>query len=58
MLVISARKLIGIRPASSEITTATMIVFGTGVSVRGFTLWKISGSMPSRAIANRMRVWP
>ena len=58
MLVISARKLIGISPASSAMTTATMIVFGTGVSVRGFTLWKISGSMPSRAIANRMRVWP
>ena len=37
MLVISARKLIGSTPASSETTTATMIVAGTGVSVRGFT---------------------
>ncbi len=58
MLVISARKLIGIRPASRQMTTATMIVFGTGVRVRGFTLWKSSGIMPSRDIANRMRVWP
>ena len=58
MLVISARKLMGIMPASSAMTTATMIVFGTGVSVRGFTLWNSSGSMPSRDIANRMRVWP
>ena len=58
MLVISARKLIGIRPASRQMTTATMIVFWTGVSVRGFTLWNISGIMPSRDIANRMRVWP
>ena len=35
-----------------------MIVFGTGVWVRGFTLWNSSGIIPSRAIANRMRVWP
>ncbi len=57
-LVISARKLIGMKPASSEITTATMMVLGIGVRVRGFTLWKISGIIPSRDIANRMRVWP
>src|SRR6478609_7669831 len=57
-LVISARKLIGMKPASSEITTATMMVLGIGVRVRGFTLWNTSGIMPSRDIANRMRVWP
>ena len=58
MLVISARKLIGRRPARIEITTATMIVAGTGVSVRGFSLWNSGGTIPSRPIANRMRVWP
>ncbi len=31
---------------------------GTGVSVRGFTFRKIDGIMPSRPIANRIRVWP
>ena len=58
MLVISARKSIGSTPASSEITTAQTIVAGTGVSVRGFSLWKNRGIMPSRLIANRIRVWP
>jgi len=58
MLVISARKLIGSTPASSETTMATMIVAGTGVKVRGFTRWKIDGIMPSRPIAKRIRVWP
>ena len=58
MLVISARKLIGSSPASSETMTATMIVAGTGVSVRGFSLWNSGGTMPSRPIANRIRVWP
>ena len=58
MLVISARKLIGSSPASSETTTATTIVAGTGVSVRGFRRWKNAGTMPSRPIAKRMRVWP
>ena len=58
MLVISARKLIGIRPAIRPMTTATMTVLWIGVSVRGFTLWKISGIMPSRDIANRIRVCP
>ena len=37
---------------------ATMIVFGTGVLVTGFTLWNSSGIIPSLAIANRMRVCP
>ena len=45
------------RPAARS-TTATMIVCGTGVSVRGFTLWNSGGTIPSRPIANRMRVWP
>ena len=58
MLVISARKLIGISPASSEMTTATMMVDGTGVIVRGFTLWNSGGTIPSRPIAKRMRVCP
>ena len=58
MLVISARKLIGITPASSEIRTATKIVDRTGASVRGFSLWKNCGIIPSRPIANRIRVWP
>jgi hypothetical protein len=58
MLVISARKLIGITPASSEITVAEMSVAATGVSVRLFTLWKIDGIIPSRPIANRIRDWP
>ena len=58
MLVISARKSIGSTPAKSETTAATMIVVGTGVSVRGFSLWNSDGTMPSRPIANRMRVWP
>ena len=57
-LVISARKLIGMSPASNAMTAATMIVFGTGVLVRGFTLWNNSGSIPSRAIVKRMRVCP
>ena len=43
MLVISARKSIGNTAASNEMTQATMIVVGTGVSVRGFTFRKIDG---------------
>ena len=35
-----------------------MIVLFTGVWVRELTLAKIFGSMPSRPMANRMRVWP
>jgi hypothetical protein len=35
-----------------------MIVFCTGVWVRGLTRANIRGSMPSRPIANRMRVCP
>ena len=35
-----------------------MIVFCTGVCVRGLTRANICGSMPSRPMANRMRVWP
>ena len=58
MLVISARKLIGSRPASSETMIATMIVAGTGVSVRGFTRWNSGGIIPSRPMANRIRVCP
>ena len=37
---------------------ATMIVLFTGVWVCGLTLAKIFGSIPSRPMANRMRVWP
>ena len=48
----------GTSAASTEITTATMIVLFTGVCVRGLTLVKVFGSSPSRPIANRMRVWP
>ena len=58
MLVISARKLIGMRPAIKPMTMATMTVLWIGVSVRGFTRWNISGIMPSRDIANRIRVCP
>ena len=58
MLVISARKLIGSSPASRATTTATTMVLFTGVWVRGFTVWKNSGSIPSRPMANRMRVCP
>ena len=38
--------------------TVTMMVLSTGVCVFGFTLVKTFGSIPSRPIANRMRVWP
>jgi MFS family permease len=37
---------------------ATAIVAGTGVSVFGFKRWKNAGIIPSRPIANRIRVWP
>ena len=43
-LVISARKSIGMSPASKAMAAATMIVFGTGVLVRGFTLWNNSAA--------------
>ena len=38
--------------------TATMMVAGTGVSVRGFRRLNSEGIMPSRPIANRIRVCP
>ena len=46
------------KPASSPLTTATMIVLFTGVMLFGLTLANIDGSRPSRPIANRMRVCP
>ena len=58
MLVISARNSIGSSPASREMTTAAISVAGTGVSVRGLIRWNSGGIIPSRPIANRIRVWP
>lgn len=56
--VISARKLMGSTPARIATTIDTMMVFATGVMVRGLTFWNTLGAMPSRDMANRMRVCP
>ena len=58
MLVASASCPSGTKPARMLITTVTMMVLLTGVWVRGLTFSNTLGSRPSRAIANRMRVWP
>src|SRR4029453_4524947 len=49
-LVISAGKARGRSPGGKAIAAAKMVVFGTGVLVRGFPLWNNSGSIPWRAI--------
>ena len=46
------------KPAIRATTTATTTVLFTGVNVVAFTRVKNFGSMPSRPIANRMRVCP
>ncbi|WP_235988559.1 hypothetical protein [Gulosibacter sediminis] len=51
MLVISARKLMGITPASTATADPTMTVFAIGVPVRLFTRPKMRGAMPSRDVA-------
>ena len=48
----------GTNAARIEMMTVTMIVLFTGVWVLGFTLVNTFGSIPSRPMANRMRVWP
>src|SRR5829696_5484635 len=48
----------GTNPASSPTKAQTMMVLRTGARVRGSTRWKISGSIPSRPMANRMRDCP
>ena len=58
MLTRSARPASGTNPASRDTTTATMIVFVTGVIVLGLTFLNSGGSTPSVPIVNRMRVCP
>jgi hypothetical protein len=58
MLVRSMSTPRGTNPASAPTKRPTIMVFRTGTRVVGLIRWKTSGSIPSRPMANRMRVCP